>query len=569
MNRAACLACATTVAATLLLGCGGNDFEASSGGNVDGGSDTGGDVAAGETGGDVAADTAAAALEVTPSSHTFDDVPVGTTSAPFSFVVTNQSQETVEAVSGEIADSAFAIENTTCGTLAPSATCSIDVTFTPPTSQPVDATLVVSSAGASLAQAAVHGIPVASQAGLAVEPPVVDFELVPIGTLATQTLTIRNLGDEDLSEVQVSVVTNQGAAVFSIANDGCGGPLPAHENCTVEVAFEPVPSEPGKKSAELHVEGQPGSVSATADLLGHTADCFVRPGGDDGHDGLSAGSAFATVGRALDLAQGPDWTVHLLSGTFGQQETFPLVVQGSRVVGEGNPPPKITVPSPPPDTVIEMSGEYPELHGFVIDVPMPNGGAPPTVIAMKPSVDAVLGEMRIQMQGGWTGVDATLENEAQVDVFATTVRCAGSVSSSQGVLVAGKANATFEGLSVDGCMRGLRIEGQTATLLWGSTFHDIQAEAVLVFSGDATLDMGQSTAAPGNNVFAVDQGANFVALKVAAGNTIWTRGNTWIPNVQNADSQGQYAENMTISGPKIPDKHPANFDLADESELLF
>lgn len=64
-----------------------------------------------------------------------------------------------------------------------------------------------------------------------------------------------------------------------------------------------------------------------------------------------------------------------------------------------------------------------------------------------------------------------------------------------------------------------------------------------IYSGGPPPDLG-STADPGGNVFQ----NNGTSLFVAGAGTIAARGNTWMPSLQGADSQGHYSA-QTISGP--------------------
>jgi hypothetical protein len=70
---------------------------------------------------------------LSPNPFDFGDVPVGTTSAPQRFTLTNLMPDDIEVGAPTIGNSQFRIVADACGgaTLAPAGTCTIDVTYTP------------------------------------------------------------------------------------------------------------------------------------------------------------------------------------------------------------------------------------------------------------------------------------------------------------------------------------------------------------------------------------------------------------------------------------------------------
>jgi hypothetical protein len=100
---------------------------------------------------------APAVLSITPTSHDFGNVPVGTVSAPQTFVVTNSGGQSgiVTWTTSESED--FHISNDLCSgrVLATGGTCSLDVRFVPPGPPvpsglgPHSATLTVDAPGTS------------------------------------------------------------------------------------------------------------------------------------------------------------------------------------------------------------------------------------------------------------------------------------------------------------------------------------------------------------------------------------------------------------------------------------
>jgi lysophospholipase L1-like esterase len=87
------------------------------------------------------------AISVSPSSLSFGDQPVSTTSAPRSVSVSNSGRANLSITGIAVTGGAgqFATTSTCPGTLAPGAGCTINVTFTPASSGSVSANLVITS----------------------------------------------------------------------------------------------------------------------------------------------------------------------------------------------------------------------------------------------------------------------------------------------------------------------------------------------------------------------------------------------------------------------------------------
>lgn len=85
------------------------------------------------------------AIDVTPSSLSFGDQALGTTSAPQSVSARNSGRADLVISGIQTTGTAFAQTSNCIGTLAPGATCSISVTFTPGTAGAASADLVITS----------------------------------------------------------------------------------------------------------------------------------------------------------------------------------------------------------------------------------------------------------------------------------------------------------------------------------------------------------------------------------------------------------------------------------------
>jgi len=196
-------------------------------------------------------------------SLTFGTQTIGTTSAPASVTVTNTSASTV-TVSGVTSDntSEFPV-TTTCGALAPNASCTVTATFKPSAVGGRSANITITSTGAGSPQV----VP-ASGTGAAA-PPNGQLSFATTLTFGTQTVgtssapsnvTVTNIGG---TAVTVSGVTSSAPSEFAISGNTCTT-VAAGANCTITVTF--TPSAAGARNATITVTstgtGSPQSISA-------------------------------------------------------------------------------------------------------------------------------------------------------------------------------------------------------------------------------------------------------------------------------------------------------------------
>jgi len=568
LQRLAGLLCSASLATFVFAGCGGDSFE-SAGGDTDAGVDVTTDVGEDVTseGGDVGPETSTGALQLAPTNHVFSNVPPGTVSAPFPFVVTNTGQESTGEILVATGSDQFQIVSNGCTGLEPAEQCTIEVAFNPADETIVESTLVVSANPGGEATASLRGEPVAIvQQGIAIEPAVFDFGPVSAGSTETADLAIRNTGSIPLPGISVRVEFT-GTPVFQVLNNGCEGDLAPSDSCDVTIQYAPVVSEPGLKTATLVAEA--GTSMGTALLSGHTPDLFVRPNGDDSADGLTFASAFATITRALDVAE-PGWAIHLAQGSYGAGEHFPLLLDDVRVFGDNQP--TIVAPQNPPEHIIEMAGDYPELHNVFIDVPQGSSEANPAVIVARPSVFASIGDTGINMGANWTGLETDVVQPAEIEAYSLHIDCNNTSGMTRGIAVFGAAHAIFDSITVNACRLGLGIDGTTTTVLRYSNFLGIQTDAVRVSSGDAHVDLGtwngtESDSESGDNVFEGSV-ASFTALNVEVPTTVFAFGNTWLRNVQGSDSDGHYPGGQQVVGPTSTASKALNFRLFNQATFV-
>jgi len=174
-----------------------------------------------------------ATLGLSPSSLTFTNQDVGTTSATQAVTLSN-SGAALATISSISANGDFA-QNNNCGaTLAGGTSCTINVSITPTTAGARSGSLSVSSD----ATGSPHTISL-SGTGVAVAVPAVSLNPTSL------TFAARNIGNP--SAAQVVTLTNTGSGVLNIASivtsgdfartTTCGATLGAGANCTISVTF--------------------------------------------------------------------------------------------------------------------------------------------------------------------------------------------------------------------------------------------------------------------------------------------------------------------------------------------
>ncbi|HET7731439.1 MAG TPA: choice-of-anchor D domain-containing protein [Usitatibacter sp.] len=172
---------------------------------------------------------------IAPRSFDYGFVPVGSSSAPRTFILSNDGPRAIP-LSGVTVSGPFAIARNECGTsIRAHDSCSIDVTFAP-VHEGGDAGAVraqIGLAGAPPARASLAGTGT-QQAGLAL-PDAIDFGSVALGTTArlTQSLELRNTGNAVLA-FAASITSGP----FTLSGD-CGGELAPARACTLVLTFMP------------------------------------------------------------------------------------------------------------------------------------------------------------------------------------------------------------------------------------------------------------------------------------------------------------------------------------------
>jgi hypothetical protein len=246
---------------------------------------------------------AAPVVSFNPTSLSYGNQSVGTTSAAKSVTVTNTGTAalhvTIVALAGaNTGDFTISADTCTGASVAVNATCSVSVTFTPGATGARSATLTFTDdAGGSPQTVALSGTGVA--AGISFNPTSLSFGNQGTGsTSAAQTVTVTNSGTAALHVTSVTP-TGTNAGDFAKSADTCSGQaIAAGATCTVSVTFKPTAT--GARTATLSfVDDAPSSpqtvaVSGTGIQIG----VYLQDGFESGNLsqwGVPAGTGSATV----------------------------------------------------------------------------------------------------------------------------------------------------------------------------------------------------------------------------------------------------------------------------------
>jgi len=217
------------------------------------------------TGTGTAAPTPQAVL--TPTTLSFPNTAVGSTSASLTTVLSNPGSATLNITSVTLtgANTAdFAITNGCGATLAVGATCNISATFTPASAGSFTAAITVTdNAGNSPQAAALTGTGTAPQAVLT--PTTLAFPNTVVGsTSASLTTVLSNPGTAVLNITGVTL-TGANSADFAITN-GCGATLAVGATCNISATFTPVSA--ASFAATISVADNAAGSPQTAALTG-------------------------------------------------------------------------------------------------------------------------------------------------------------------------------------------------------------------------------------------------------------------------------------------------------------
>jgi hypothetical protein len=217
--------------------------------------------------------TTPASITLTPSSLTFGNQLIGTTSTSQDISVSNTGSNTA-TISDVSVVGDFAISANTCGTsLAGQSGCMLSIVFKPVNSGTSTGSVTVTdSAGTQTAQLTGTGL---SAATSEVSPTSLTFAAQQVGTTsAAQAVTLTNNGDASLNSIQVAITGD-----FQVVNN-CGTSLSGHASCTMSVSY--VPTQVGTETGTLTVTDAVGSQTVSLTGTGEaSATVTLSPGSLD------------------------------------------------------------------------------------------------------------------------------------------------------------------------------------------------------------------------------------------------------------------------------------------------
>ncbi len=207
-------------------------------------------------------------LEASPTNINFGNSQIGAVSPPQTVTFQNAGRAAINP--GTMSASAnFTVSANNCTTpIAPGGSCTVALTFTPPSAGPFTGTLTFTTdanyGGKQIIALSGSG---ANGALLLISPAAIQFDNQPVGTTSLpQTITLTSTGS--------TVVTFPASAIrvttdFVISSTTCGASLAPGASCTVIVRYQPSPAsfffESGTVSFTDNAPGNPQSVALTGD----------------------------------------------------------------------------------------------------------------------------------------------------------------------------------------------------------------------------------------------------------------------------------------------------------------
>ena len=250
--------------------------------------------------------------EAAPSSASLtispDSVDLSSPLMTAQLTVTNTGTDPTELIGFEIMgtdSTSFAIASTSCTTLTPNASCTVDVRLTLHAVGTVQAMLHV-TAGQAETDATLNGVGVMPSSGLTITAPPNDFAITAVkNDSPALVFTITNTSTQPSGALIVQLDTSNPQFTVAMGNT-CSGVLlaPAH-TCTVPIAFSPRGSGAVMRMGLLTVRDQ-NLDTATTQLVAKTGQ-IARPSSTS--NGTITGSACAApMGNAQVTFTNETWT---------------------------------------------------------------------------------------------------------------------------------------------------------------------------------------------------------------------------------------------------------------------
>lgn len=196
---------------------------------------------------------------VSPSSLSFATRQVATTSPVQAVTVNNSGSDTV-TISGisVVAGQMDFAQSNNCTQLAPGASCTVNVSFTPSQAGARTGTVYLAHDGLNgSTQVSLSGPGQAASATLS--SPV--FATTQLGNSTTATATLTNTGLSSISVTPPAAAAMTGAG-FAFALTDCTATLAANASCSTVVTFAPV-SSAGARTGQLAIDTGAGTITTT------------------------------------------------------------------------------------------------------------------------------------------------------------------------------------------------------------------------------------------------------------------------------------------------------------------
>jgi hypothetical protein len=208
-------------------------------------------------------DASGGALGVVPSQHDFGALMVGSTGDAFTFSVSNSGQMPLGGLivyvnGAEFAAPAAGNGCATVASLAPGATCVVDVVFRPATRGPKTGSLFVSAQGQTVSATFLGNA--VSPALLAVSPGFASLTGQVAKDSLPSTISFANVGEVSTGAIAVALV-GPNASDFKVASNGCLTPLAPSASCQVQVVLSAQSS--GMKTATLAASSPVGGMAVS------------------------------------------------------------------------------------------------------------------------------------------------------------------------------------------------------------------------------------------------------------------------------------------------------------------
>jgi hypothetical protein len=198
-------------------------------------------------------------VAISPSSYDFGNQGLGTASSPEAIDLTNNGAVAL-TISSITASGDFSQTNNCGSSLAPGASCTINVTFAPTAAGSRTGSITVTDNASPATQTiSLTGTGTGALANLA--PSSLTFASQPVGTSSSaQNLTLSNPGGSALT---ISSITVSGD--FSQTNT-CGSSLAANSSCAISVTFTPTAT--GSRTGSVTVTDNANPATQSASLSG-------------------------------------------------------------------------------------------------------------------------------------------------------------------------------------------------------------------------------------------------------------------------------------------------------------